>query len=178
MVFGALRLYYVLVIDFTDVTATQLGVVIQGTLEAGVSIMISSSPMLKPIFDSGLGRLLSLKQRSQHTQIRAYPSIDKPGTLRTFGGGFVGGRSDGTGPSKKSGPRRQMTDEEVDENCLELDELREREHKHTVTVTSVPDGRSPELEEFDEPNGRADISDSETGILVTNRLSVTREQRR
>lgn len=176
MVFGALRLYYVLVMEFTDVTATQLGIVIQGTLEAEVSIMISSSPILKPIFDSGVRRLLSLKQRSQHTQIRAYPSIDKPETLRTFGGGFVGGRSNRTGPSKKSEPCRQIINEEADEDCLELDKF--CEHKHTVAVTSAPDARSPELEEFDESNGRVDISDSETGILVPNSLSEIWAQRR
>lgn len=176
MVFGVLRLYYVLVMDFTDTTGTQLGVVIQGTLEAGVSIMISSSPTLKPILDWGLGRLLSLKQRSQHTQIHAYPSNDKSGTLRTFGGGFVGGRSDGTGQSRKSAPSRQMTNEGGDENCLELDEF--REHKHTVAITSISDRRSPESEEFDKSDERVDISDSETGILVTNKLTVIREQRR
>lgn len=177
MVFGVLRLYYVLVMDFTDTTGTQLGVVIQGTLEAGVSIMISSSPTLKPILDWGLGRLVSLKQRSQHTQIHAYPSNDKSGTLRTFGGGFIGGRSDGTGPSRKSAaPSRQITNEGGDENCLELDDF--REHKHTVAITSVTDRRSPESEEFDKSDERVDISDSETGILVTNRLTVVREQRR
>lgn len=176
MVFGVLRLYYVLVMDFTDVTGTQLGVVIQGTLEAGVSIMISSSPTLKPILDWGMGRLLSLKRRSQHTQIHAYPSLDKSGTLRTFGGGFVGGRSDGTGPSRKSGPRVQMTSEGGNENCLELDDF--REHKHTVAITSAPDRLSPEFEESDKSNERVDISDSETRILVTNRLTVIREQRR
>lgn len=176
MVFGVLRLYYVLVMDFTDVTGTQLGVVIQGTLEAGVSIMISSSPTLKPILDWGLGRLLSLKQRSQHTQIHGYPSVDKSGTLRTFGGGFVGGRSDGTGPSGRSGPSRQITNEGGDEDCLELDEF--RDHKHTVAITSAPGRLSPEFEESDKSNERVDISDSETGILVTNRLTVIREQRR
>lgn len=161
--------------DFTDVTGTQLGVVIQGTLEAGVSIMISSSPTLKPILDWGLGRLLSIKQRSQHTQIHAYPSNDKSGTLRTFGGGFVGGRSDVTGPSRKSALSREMTSEGGDENCLELDEF--RQHKHTVAITSAPDRRSPEFEELDKSSERVDISDSETGILVTNRLTVIREQR-
>lgn len=172
MVFGVLRLYYVLVMDFTDVTGTQLGVVIQGTLEAGVSIMISSSPTLKPILDWGMGRLLSLKRRSQHTQIHAYPSIDKSGTLRTFGGGFVGG----SGPSRKSELRGQVTKEDGDEDCLELDEL--RVHKHTVAITSAPARLSPEVEESDKSNERVDISDSETGILVTNRLTVIREQRR
>ncbi|KAK7704592.1 hypothetical protein SLS64_008356 [Diaporthe eres] len=176
MVFGVLRLYYVLVMDFTDVTGTQLGVVIQGTLEAGVSIMISSSPTLKPILDWAMGRLLSLKRRSQHTQIHAYPSIDKSGTLRTFGGGFVGGRSDGSGPSRKSGLRVQTTKEGGGENCLELNDF--REHKHTVAITSAPDRLSPEFEEPDKSNERVDISDSETGILVTNRLTVIREQRR
>lgn len=176
MVFGVLRLYYVLVMDFTDVTGTQLGVVIQGTLEAGVSIMISSSPTLKPILDWVLGRLLSLKRRSQHTQIHAYPSIDKSGTLRTFGGGFVGGGSNGTGPSRKSGPCRQLNNEGGDENCLELDEF--RKHKHTVTITSAPDRQSPAFEELGTSSERVDVVDSETGILVTNRLTLTREQMR
>lgn len=31
MIFGALRLYYVTIMDFTDVTASQLSVVIAGT---------------------------------------------------------------------------------------------------------------------------------------------------
>lgn len=175
MVFGALRLYYVLVMDFTDATGTQLGVVIQGTLEAGSSIMISSSPTMKPILDWGLGRLLSLKQRSQHTQIQAYPSVDKSATLRTFGGGFVGGRSDGTGPSRKSAPCRETITEGGDENCLELDDF--REHKHTVAITSAPNRRSTGLEELDQSSERVDVSDSETGILVTNRFTIIQEQR-
>lgn len=89
MVFGALRLYYIFAIDFADVTASQLPVVITGTLQAGVAIMVSSSPLLKPVFDATFRRIflyLGLADRSKHDSV-----IDpgRVGNIRTVGGGIV-----------------------------------------------------------------------------------------
>lgn len=60
MIFGALRLYFNLIMSFNDVTGTQIPVDIMGTVKPGVAIMVSCSPLLKPVFDAAFGRLLSL----------------------------------------------------------------------------------------------------------------------
>ncbi|KAI0147968.1 hypothetical protein F4776DRAFT_605373 [Hypoxylon sp. NC0597] len=51
LVFGIIRLYTVLQVDFTDVSYTAVETILYGTSEAGVAIVVSNCPLIRPVFD-------------------------------------------------------------------------------------------------------------------------------
>lgn len=79
--------------DFSDVTASQLPVAILGTVEPGVAIMVSSSPLLKPVFDTMFRRIRLFIGLSDRSKSNSCPS--RAGRILTFGGGFVGRSPEG-----------------------------------------------------------------------------------
>ncbi|GJC95772.1 integral membrane protein [Colletotrichum higginsianum] len=173
MIFGALRLKNVLTMDFTDVTYSQVGVVLMGTLEPGIAIIVSSSPLLKPIFDATVGRFWSL--RGATTKSATGGGTAKPTTLQTIGGsGLLGSklsRVTGGGGGKFS----QMHSTHSDDEDLELDRLREK--RHDVAVVAAQGSRSEESVVRDFKARGDDSSGSDVGILVMNKTSVVSEER-
>ncbi|XDG06920.1 hypothetical protein ABKA04_006535 [Annulohypoxylon sp. FPYF3050] len=51
LVFGAINLYMILQIDYTDVSYTAVQTTLYGASEIGVAIIVSNSPLLRPVFD-------------------------------------------------------------------------------------------------------------------------------
>ncbi|KAI1414723.1 hypothetical protein F5Y13DRAFT_197276 [Hypoxylon sp. FL1857] len=51
LIFGVIRLYTVLQVDFTDVSYTAVQTILYGTSEAGVAIVVSNCPLIRPVFD-------------------------------------------------------------------------------------------------------------------------------
>ncbi|KAI0842301.1 hypothetical protein F5Y06DRAFT_259486 [Hypoxylon sp. FL0890] len=51
LIFGIIRLYTVLQIDYADVTYTTVQTILYGTSEVGVAIVVSNCPLLRPVFD-------------------------------------------------------------------------------------------------------------------------------
>lgn len=93
MVCGALRLYYVVMLDFADVTGSQLPVIITTNAEAGVAIMVSSSPLIKPAFDAISRRVFALMGWKDPEDQSSGATPDQAGTLVTYGGGYMGSSS-------------------------------------------------------------------------------------
>ncbi|KAJ0166102.1 hypothetical protein CTA2_8648 [Colletotrichum tanaceti] len=175
MIFGALRLKNVLTMDFTDVTYSQVGVVLMGTLEPGVAIIVSSSPLLKPIFDATVGRFWSL--RGATTKSATGGGTAKPTTLQTIGGsGILGSKlSRVTGGGDGGGKFSQMHSTHSDDEDLELDRLREK--RYDVAVVAAQGGRSEESVTRDFKARGDDSSGPDAGILVINKTSVVSEER-
>ncbi|KAJ0309102.1 hypothetical protein COL5a_001223 [Colletotrichum fioriniae] len=175
MIFAALRLKNVLTMDFTDVTYSQVGVVLMGTLEPGVAIIVSSSPLLKPIFDATVGRFWSLRgTRGATTRSGgAGAASAKPNTLQTIGqSGLLGSKLSRAGGGRFSQMHSTHSDDDDD---LELDRLREKRHNVAVMVASGNPSEDSVARDF---KGRGDdASGSEVGILVTSKTSVVSEAR-
>ncbi|KAI0135144.1 hypothetical protein F4814DRAFT_399999 [Daldinia grandis] len=51
LIFGAIRLSAIIQVDFTDVPYTIVHTTLYGTCEAGIAIIVSSCPLLRPVFD-------------------------------------------------------------------------------------------------------------------------------
>jgi len=171
MVFGALRLYYVLTINFADVTATQLPVIIMGTIEPGVAIMVSSSPLLKQVFDAAIRPVLALFGITTGNRDTTVPIASGDAALQTIGGGHFQGRGtkysrNGIGAAswKRIEPGGQKTG-------LELTGW--PDHKHEVAVTGYSGVKSGNGIDF----GKDEETGSEDGILVTTRTMVISETR-
>ncbi|KAF6838775.1 integral membrane protein [Colletotrichum plurivorum] len=64
MVFSCIRLYYVHDLELVNVTKGFAGGSLSGVLQAGIAVMVASSPMLRPVFDRTVGRVLGLQSRS------------------------------------------------------------------------------------------------------------------
>ncbi|UQC77604.1 uncharacterized protein CLUP02_03073 [Colletotrichum lupini] len=175
MIFAALRLKNVLTMDFTDVTYSQVGVVLMGTLEPGVAIIVSSSPLLKPIFDATVGRFWSLRgTRGATTRSGgAGAGSAKPNTLQTIGqSGLLGSKLSRGGGGRFSQMHSTHSDDDDD---LELDRLREKRHNVAVMAASGNPSEDSVARDF---KGRGDdASGSEVGILVTSKTSVVSEVR-
>lgn len=62
--FSCLRLYYALNIDFNNVTKAFAVASVSSILQAGIAVMVASSPMLRPIFDRTILRWLGISVRS------------------------------------------------------------------------------------------------------------------
>ncbi|KAK1676768.1 hypothetical protein BDP55DRAFT_741227 [Colletotrichum godetiae] len=65
VVFSCVRLYYAYNIDFINVTKGFAIASVSGVLQAGIAVMVASSPMLRPVFDRTVGRVLGLSLQSQ-----------------------------------------------------------------------------------------------------------------
>ncbi|KAK1462142.1 integral membrane protein [Colletotrichum melonis] len=65
VVFSCMRLYYAYNIDFINVTKGFAIASVSGVLQAGIAVMVASSPMLRPVFDRTVGRVLGLSLQSQ-----------------------------------------------------------------------------------------------------------------
>ncbi|KAK1637317.1 integral membrane protein [Colletotrichum phormii] len=168
MIFAALRLKNVLTMDFTDVTYSQVGVVLMGTLEPGVAIIVSSSFLLKPLFDATVGRFWSLRGGG------AGPASAKPTTLQTIGqSGLLGSKLSRAGGGRFSQMHSTNSDDDDD---LELDMLREKRHDVAVMVASGNPSEDSVVRGF-KRRGDDDTSGSEVGILVTRKTSVVSEAR-
>ncbi|ORY58542.1 uncharacterized protein BCR38DRAFT_400322 [Pseudomassariella vexata] len=63
MIFGAVRLYEVLQVEFTDTAYTAVNVTTYSAVECGVAIIVSSSPLLKPVSDKMFGRFLAKTEK-------------------------------------------------------------------------------------------------------------------
>ncbi|GKT46701.1 satratoxin biosynthesis SC1 cluster protein 4 [Colletotrichum spaethianum] len=173
MVFGALRLKNVLTMDFTDVTYSQVGVVFMGTLEPGVAIIVSSSPLLKPVFDATIGRFWSL--RGSTAKSTTGGGAAKPTTLQTIGqSGLLGSKLSRAAGGGGGGRFSQMHSTHSDED-LELDRLREKRHNVAVVVAQGNQSEESMVRDFKAKGD--DASGSDVGILVTNRTSVISEER-
>ncbi|KAF9872095.1 integral membrane protein [Colletotrichum karsti] len=85
IVFGALRLASVFAVDFLDFSYTSPTAMIWASAEVGVALMVSSSPILRPVFDRVFGRFISTLRSSAG---RTDPNISY----------YAGGKSGATGP--------------------------------------------------------------------------------
>ncbi|OHE94570.1 integral membrane protein [Colletotrichum orchidophilum] len=176
MIFAAIRLKNVLSMDFTDVTYSQVGVVLMGTLEPGVAIIVSSSPLLKPIFDATFGRFWTLRGSTARSGGSGAASA-KPTTLQTIGqSGLLGSKLSRAAAGSGGGGRfSQMPSTYSDDDDVELDRLREKRHDVAVMVANGNQSEDSVVRDF---KGRGDdASGSEVGILVTSKTSIVSEVR-
>ncbi|KAK1980858.1 hypothetical protein LZ30DRAFT_782444 [Colletotrichum cereale] len=120
MICGALRLKNVLTMDFADVTYSQVGVVLKGSLEPGGAIVVSSSSLLKPVLYATAGRFWSL----HHPSVWAFRV-----KISRVKGGRVGGKFS------------QMHSMHSDKD-LELDRLWEK--RHDVSIVAAEGKQSEE----------------------------------
>lgn len=132
--FGTFRLYYMFTMDFTDVTALQLPVIIMGTVEPGVIIMVSSSPLLKPIFDTIFRHVLSWLSFTAGSKEHSQTSPGGDTTLLTFGGGNVKAKHVTPVRSRKKPENRDTTSDDHGIYDLELGGWRDHEHEVAVTA--------------------------------------------
>ncbi|KAF5500634.1 Satratoxin biosynthesis SC1 cluster protein 4 [Colletotrichum siamense] len=65
IVFSCVRLYYAYNIDFINITKGFAVASVSGVMQAGIAVMVASSPMLRPVFDRTVGRILGLSLQSQ-----------------------------------------------------------------------------------------------------------------
>ncbi|TDZ23898.1 Satratoxin biosynthesis SC1 cluster protein 4 [Colletotrichum orbiculare MAFF 240422] len=65
IVFSCVRLYYAYNIDFINVTKGFAVASVSGVIQAGIGVMVASSPMLRPVFDRTVGRVLGLSLQSK-----------------------------------------------------------------------------------------------------------------
>lgn len=174
MVFGALRLYYVVIVDFADITISQIPVIIMTTVECGVAIMVSSCPLLKPAFDAILRRIFALfglnyseKHSSGATPIQA-------GTLVTFGGGHIGSRPSHLkwGVNNRSMFSRMQDEADVGiVDDLEMGGFREHQHKVVSAAVACLDNGQ------DTTSYRNDtVYKSDDGVTVTSKAIATINQ--
>lgn len=66
IIFSAIRLRSLHAINFADFSFTILPVMTWTTAEVGVTIMVASSALLRPVFDKLFHRMLSLSGSSRH----------------------------------------------------------------------------------------------------------------
>lgn len=170
--FGALRLYYVLTMNFADVTASQLPVVIMGTIEPGVAIMVSSSPLLKPVLDAAIRHVLALFGVTGSDRDTTVAVAGADATLQTIGGGYLKGK---ISRASRIGMRATSWKQvEVDDGENADHELTGwRAHKHEVAVTGRSDVKSGNGSE----SATCEETGYEDGILVTTRTLVTSRTR-
>ncbi|KAF6790390.1 integral membrane protein [Colletotrichum sojae] len=64
IVFGGLRLASVFTVDFLDFSYTSPNAMTWSSAEMGVALMVSSSPILRPVFDRVFGRFISTLRSS------------------------------------------------------------------------------------------------------------------
>ncbi|KAL0932859.1 uncharacterized protein CTRU02_211822 [Colletotrichum truncatum] len=64
IVFGSLRLASIFAVDFLDFSFTSPTAMIWASAEIGVALMVSSSPVLRPVFDRIFGRFISTLRSS------------------------------------------------------------------------------------------------------------------
>ncbi|KAK8073398.1 hypothetical protein PG994_004297 [Apiospora phragmitis] len=64
LIFASVRLYNVLYLDFTDVSYSAVEANIYAVVEPGVAIIVSCSPILRPLFDNVFGRQVSSNAKS------------------------------------------------------------------------------------------------------------------
>lgn len=166
MVFGALRLYYILIMDFTDVTASQLPVIIMGTIEPGVAIMVSCSPLLKPVFDAIFRYVLSCLSITTRSRVNSATDLGGDTTLITFGGGNIKGKHITPFQVGKNSKTQGVMTYVDGNNDLELDGLRDRMQE--VLVTAKLSRNSVDGNNF----GHCEENGSEDGILVTNKAKT------
>ncbi|KAF6837377.1 integral membrane protein [Colletotrichum musicola] len=64
IIFSCVRLYHVNELEPVNVTKGFAVSSLSGVLQAGMAVMVASSPMLRPVFDRMVGRVLGLQSRS------------------------------------------------------------------------------------------------------------------
>lgn len=85
MVFGAIRLAAVLRVDFTDFTFTARTAHSWSVAECGVAIIVSSSPLLRPIFDRVFKKFLSVTgSRNRSGRGLKYDRSNRAGSNHRF----------------------------------------------------------------------------------------------
>lgn len=81
MVLTAVRIYLVYNIDFTDLPYAAAPSTIISTIQTGMSIMIASSPLLRPVFDRTIGSWLGLSLRSTGRRTKSGTTGTDPGKI-------------------------------------------------------------------------------------------------
>lgn len=66
MICAAVRVYELVHIDYTDVTYAAMDATILANLESGVAIIVSCSPIMRPLFDRVFGRSISTDGSPRH----------------------------------------------------------------------------------------------------------------
>ncbi|KAI3542584.1 integral membrane protein [Colletotrichum filicis] len=165
IIFGALRLASVFSVDFLDFSFTSPNAMVWSSAEMGVALMVSSSPILRPVFDRIFGRFISTLRSS----------ADRTNPHAKY---YNGGKSGATGPrtfisaskphSRGAGGFMVMTDSE--EN-LEMDDM------HKETDSKVIGGRkaSHRRSEFGEMQGGRAMRDDESTDKIFVRTEIVQK---
>ncbi|KAK1471789.1 integral membrane protein [Colletotrichum cuscutae] len=165
IIFGALRLASVFSVDFLDFSFTSPNAMVWSSAEMGVALMVSSSPILRPVFDRIFGRFISTLRSS----------ADRTNPHAKY---YNGGNSGATGPrtfisaskphSRGAGGFMVMTDSE--EN-LEMDDM------HKETDSKVIGGRkaSHKRSEFGEMQGGRAMRDDESTDKIFVRTEIVQK---
>ncbi|KAK7446482.1 integral membrane protein [Colletotrichum acutatum] len=162
IVFGALRLASVFSVDFLDFSFTSPNAMVWSSAEMGVALMISSSPILRPVFDRIFGRFISTLRSS----------ADRTNPHAKY---YNGGKSGATGPRtfiSASKPHSRgadgfmvMTDSE--EN-LEMDNMRGETDRKALGGRKASRRRS----EFGEMQGGRNMRDDESTDKIFVRTEI------
>ncbi|KXH40966.1 integral membrane protein [Colletotrichum salicis] len=165
IVFGALRLASVFSVDFLDFSYTSPNAMVWSSAEMGVALMVSSSPILRPVFDRIFGRFISTLRSSAD---RTNPHAKN----------YNSGKSGATGPrtlisaskhhSRGADGFMVMTDSE--EN-LEMDDM------HRKTGTKALGGRkaSHRRSEFGEAQGGRVLREDESMDKIFVRTEIVQK---
>ncbi|KAH9902086.1 hypothetical protein F4778DRAFT_736210 [Xylariomycetidae sp. FL2044] len=156
MSFGAARLYSVLQVDFTDTAWSAVSVTIYGPVEAGVAIIVSSSPLLKPVYDKVLGNFVPRLTGSSNWEKK-----NAGLSFVTIGG--AGSRKSNT----KSSGFTKMWESKED---LELGNMGAHRSKQATEVT-VGQRQSSDRSLHDSRD-----DNSVRGIVVTNETIIRRDK--
>lgn len=84
MVFTSIRIYYVLNLKFADVTYSSVTSTILGIVQLGIAVMVSSSALLRPVFDRTIGSWLGLSISTQR-KLSGPGSIPADNNIVTIG---------------------------------------------------------------------------------------------
>lgn len=84
MVFTSIRIYYVFNLSFADVTYSSVTSTILGIVQLGIAVMVSSSALLRPVFDRTIGSWLGLSIFTQR-KLSGPGSIPADNNIVTIG---------------------------------------------------------------------------------------------
>ncbi|KAH7153347.1 hypothetical protein EDB81DRAFT_791224 [Dactylonectria macrodidyma] len=132
IVFSCVRLYYLYNTDITNITKSVATSFVSTVLQAGIAVMVASSPMLRPVFDriarQWLGITLGSTQEESSARVRS----------RTTGGGT--GRMN-LGTSHMRSARFQQMHESEEHLAWEMGAV---DAKSTEQITTVQVMRKPD----------------------------------
>lgn len=164
MVFGAVRLAAVLNVDFNDFTFSAKTAHVWSVAEAGVAIIVSSSPLLRPIFDKVFGKFISLTGSGSRSR-------------RDNNSGYV---NSGNGPMLRSTPAKGLKGSrgfiEMDDTDLELRGMSHKPNAGQSVRIEGPRRKSDDVSGDDEMGSdyRQDDDSSAKAIYVTQTTAVER----